>query len=69
MPSVVLNAFLVGAITSVAGFTGSSVFPSAADEPEIDRVAYKEEMRNRFRRPLNETINEIGEGRGMLTEL
>ena len=69
MPSVVLNAFLLGAISSVAGFTGTSVFPSSADDPEVDRIAQKEEMRNRFRRPVNETINELGEGRGMWTEL
>ncbi|RVX66147.1 hypothetical protein B0A52_09876 [Exophiala mesophila] len=65
MPSVVLNAFLLGAISSVAGFTGTSVFPSSADDPEVDRIAQKEEMRNRFRRPVNETINELGEGRGI----
>lgn len=65
MPSVFLNAFVLGAATSVVAFTGSSVFASAGDHPEIDRVAYKEESRNRFRRPVNETINEIGEGRGM----
>lgn len=29
-----------------------------------DRLAYKEEHRRRYRRPYQELINEIGEGRG-----
>lgn len=32
--------------------------------PEEGRWPTKEELRKRFRRPLNETINELGEGRG-----
>jgi len=40
------------------------MFESSSDEPQIDRIAYKEEARTRFRRPLNEAINELGEGRG-----
>jgi hypothetical protein len=34
------------------------------EEKEEERVTYKEEIRKRYRRPLNELVNEIGEGRG-----
>ena len=37
------------------------VFSAAAVE---ERRAYKEEHRRRFRRPYQEMVNEIGEGRG-----
>ncbi|KAK5088045.1 hypothetical protein LTR05_002261 [Lithohypha guttulata] len=32
--------------------------------PDEGRWPTKEELRKRFRRPANETINELGEGRG-----
>lgn len=34
--------------------------------PQEGRWPTKEDLRKRFSRPLNETINELGEGRGML---
>ena len=58
------NGLGLGVILAVVTYTGRSMFESSSDEPQIDRVAYKEEVRARFRRPLNETINELGEGRG-----
>ncbi|KAK5261583.1 hypothetical protein LTR40_001931 [Exophiala xenobiotica] len=30
-----------------------------------NRLAYKDEAKTRYRRPINETINELGEGRGI----
>jgi hypothetical protein len=39
------------------------------EEKEEERVTYKEEIRKRYRRPLNELVNEIGEGRGMYTHV
>jgi len=41
------------------GFRGYAV--SEADEDEVER---KEEMRKMRRRPLEETIEQLGEGRG-----
>ena len=61
------NALGLGVILAVVTYTGRSMFESSSDEPQIDRVAYKEEAKARFRRPLNETINELGEGRGETT--
>lgn len=34
--------------------------------PDEGRWPTKEDLRKRFARPLNETINELGEGRGVL---
>jgi hypothetical protein len=34
-------------------------------EDDVDEVARKEEMRKMRRRPLQETIEQLGEGRGM----
>jgi hypothetical protein len=36
-----------------------------SEEKEEERSTYKEEIRKRYRRPLNELVNELGEGRGM----
>jgi hypothetical protein len=41
------------------------MFESSSDSPQLDRLAYKDEAKTRYRRPINETINELGEGRGM----
>ncbi|KAK5050338.1 hypothetical protein LTR84_003619 [Exophiala bonariae] len=64
-PAVALNAFLLGTAAGVVGFTQASTFASAGDDPQIDRIAEKDAAKKRFRRPINETINELGEGRGI----
>lgn len=64
MPSVLGSALALGAGMAVVSYTGRSMFESASDSPQMDRIAYKEEAKTRYRRPINETINEIGEGRG-----
>lgn len=67
--AVVLNSLLLGTAAGVVGYTQSSVFASAGDDPRIDRIAEKAEAKSRFRRPVNETINELGEGRGSSPDL
>jgi len=45
-------------------YTGGTFFRE--NDPGDDlRYLSKEEIRKRFRRPIQETINEIGEGRGI----
>lgn len=64
--STILGTGVTAAILlSAAQYTGNSMFSDTSD-PEKDRFQNKTETRNRFRRPVNELINEIGEGRGML---
>lgn len=66
MPATVGGGFALSVAMAVASYTGRSVFESASDEPQHDRIAYKEEAKTRYRRPVNETINELGEGRGKM---
>lgn len=65
MPAVVGNAALLGVTLGVMGYVGTGVFGRQDVRPEEGRWPTKEEMRKRYRRPLNETINELGEGRGI----
>lgn len=53
---------------AAASYTGNSMLSDTVDT-ETDRFLSKSEIRNRFRRPVNELINEIGEGRGMFSFL
>jgi hypothetical protein len=63
MPSVLGNGVLLGVALAGAQYTGGAVFSQRSD-PDEDKFVTKEEVRRRFRRPVNEMINEIGEGRG-----
>lgn len=56
--AVVLSAFQ---------FTGGRLQGYRRD-PEIDEVARKEYMRKNRRRPIDETVNQLGEGRGEFQE-
>lgn len=64
LPSVLGSGVLLGVALAGAQFTGGAVFSQRSD-PDEDKFATKEEVRRRFRRPVNEMINEIGEGRGI----
>lgn len=68
MPSVVGNGLALGVIMAAVQYTGGSFFRDPHDM-DIDQFPTKEELRKRFRRPVNETINELGEGRGKNTSL
>ena len=64
MVSTLGGALALGSVMGVISYTGRSMFESAGDKTFSDRMAYKDEAKSRFRRPLNETISELGEGRG-----
>jgi len=64
MPSVLGSGVLLGVALAGAQYTGGAVFSQRSD-PDEDKFAKREEVRRRFRRPVNELINEIGEGRGI----
>jgi hypothetical protein len=49
---------------AVLAYTGGIEFATGMTPEE--RQEYKEEHRRRFRRPYQEMVNQIGEGRGML---
>lgn len=65
IPSVLGNGLAVGVILAATHVAGAN-FIAAPPEGTEDSMLTKEEIRRRFRRPIQETINEIGEGRGML---
>jgi hypothetical protein len=66
MPSVLGSALALGAGMALVSYTGRSMFESSSDSPQKDRIAYKDEAKTRYRRPVTETINELGEGRGKM---
>lgn len=65
MASALGSALLFGTVLGAVQYTGGTLLGGRANEPDMDKSAYKEEMRKRFRRPINEIVNEIGEGRGI----
>lgn len=67
MSTVLGTGVIMAIVLSAAQYTGNSMLSDTSD-PEKDRFQNKTEIRNRFRRPVNELINEIGEGRGMLVQ-
>jgi len=62
-PSVIGTALFAGAVMGGLSFAGGQVY--ATGETPEERIARKEEHRRRFRRPYQEMVNEIGEGRGI----
>lgn len=66
IPSVLGNGLAVGVILAATHVAGAN-FIAAPPEGTEDSMLTKEEIRRRFRRPIQETINEIGEGRGRMS--
>jgi hypothetical protein len=65
MSSVVGRGALLAVTMAAAAYTGDFMQRQTGN-PHEDRFQSKTETRNRFRRPVNELINELGEGRGVL---
>ncbi|RMZ91870.1 hypothetical protein DV736_g912, partial [Chaetothyriales sp. CBS 134916] len=65
MASALGTSLMFGSVMGVVAYTGGSIFGARANEPQANNVEYKEELRRRSRRPINELVNEIGEGRGI----
>jgi len=64
-PSFLGNGLALGVVVGVAAYTGTAMFGTPGLHPDEGRWPTKEDIRKRFRRPMNETINELGEGRGI----
>ena len=63
-PSFLGNGLALGIVVGVAAYTGTAMFGTPGHQLDEGRWPTKEEIRKRFSRPVNETINELGEGRG-----
>lgn len=61
-PAVVGTGLFAGTVMATVAYGGGQVY--ATGETPEERLARKEEHRRRFRRPYQEMVNEIGEGRG-----
>lgn len=64
-PAVLGYGTALSVILAAFSYTGGTLSGYARD-PDLDEVARKEYLRKNRRRPIEETINELGEGRGML---
>lgn len=62
-PAVIGTGVFAGATLATVSYAGGQVY--ATGETPEERLSRKEEHRRRFRRPYQEMVNEIGEGRGM----
>lgn len=69
MPTGIGQGVLTAVLMAAATYTGNSLISYKGVREEEDRFRDKTEIRNRFRRPVNELINEVGEGRGMFSDL
>jgi hypothetical protein len=65
-PAVVGMGALFAVVASAASYTGG-IFESEHVSEDEDKMTMKEFIRRNRRRPIEETIAEVGEGRGMKT--
>ncbi|RDW67942.1 putative NADH2 dehydrogenase (ubiquinone) 21.3K chain [Coleophoma cylindrospora] len=63
-PAVVGYGFLCAVVLGAFDFTGGRLTGYLKD-PEVDEFERKQELRKNRRRPIQETIDELGEGRGI----
>lgn len=64
MPAVLGYGAALATVIGLFEYTGGQLMPIGKD-PQIDDFDRKEALKKRYRRPVQETINEIGEGRGL----
>jgi hypothetical protein len=64
LPSVLGFGAGLSILLSTFEYTGGSLTGYAKD-PDVDEFERKEQLRKNKRRPIQETIDELGEGRGI----
>jgi hypothetical protein len=64
IPGIIGLGVMSGVATSILTYTGGSL--QAHHDPNRDIYAEREALRKRYRVPADQTIAELGEGRGML---
>jgi hypothetical protein len=65
MPAVLGYGAFTAIVLYVFDYTGGKLSGFDRD-PEVDEYERKEQLRKNRRRPIEETVADIGEGRGML---
>lgn len=64
LPAIIGYGSGLAALLFAFSYTGGTLAGYKRD-PEADEVSRKEYMRKNRRRPVEQTVNELGEGRGM----
>lgn len=62
MPAILGYGVLAAVVLGAYDYTGGNL--RGFRDPEVDEFERKEQLRKNRRRPIAETISEIGEGRG-----
>jgi hypothetical protein len=65
MPQILGWGAFVSVVMTALEFTGGSLRGKRADNEFADEYERKEYLRKNRRRPLLETVSELGEGRGL----
>jgi hypothetical protein len=65
LPQILGYGAAFSVIIAAFDYTGGSLAGKRIEIPEMDEYERKEYLRNNRRRPIEETIAEIGEGRGV----
>ncbi|KAI1292432.1 hypothetical protein F5Y03DRAFT_21857 [Xylaria venustula] len=65
MPSIIGYGAAFSVVMTVFDFTGGSLRGKRTEVPEMDEYERKEYLRKNRRRPIEETITDVGEGRGI----
>lgn len=67
MPAVLGYGAGLAVLLGTFDYTGG-VLTGYTKDPEVDEYERKEMLRRNRRRPIQETVTELGEGRGMATQ-
>ncbi|KAI1360198.1 hypothetical protein F5Y08DRAFT_54785 [Xylaria arbuscula] len=65
MPRILGYGSALAVVLSVFDYTGGSLFGTRTEVPGMDEYERKEYLRKNRRRPIEDTIADIGEGRGI----
>lgn len=63
MPAVVGTGVMASVLLTTFDYTGG-VLTGYSKDPAFDEFEHKQQLRKNRRRPIQETIDEMGEGRG-----
>ncbi|ETS75300.1 NADH-ubiquinone oxidoreductase subunit A [Pestalotiopsis fici W106-1] len=65
MPQILGQGALISVVLTAFDYTGGRLSGSKTDSQFVDEYERKEYLRNNRRRPLTETVADLGEGRGI----
>lgn len=69
MPQILGQGALISVVLTAFDYTGGRLAGYKTDSQFVDEYERKEYLRNNRRRPLTETVADLGEGRGTVHEI